>query len=376
MKKVVIAFIAWRLFLFVPLIISSYFIQTRKGFEYTTFLHFSSQNLLSNFLIYPWANFDGIYYLYIAGSGYTVDNAGFFPLFPALIKLLSFSSPNFSFNEFIIGFILSSLFFLLSLMFLYRLLSLDYTAKIALSTVIVILVFPTSFFFAAIYPESLFLLLTVLTFYFARKGNWLISSLFAVLLTATRIVGIAIFPALLFEFYIQNKTLISKKIIPILFVPAGLIFYSWFNLTSFRTPLQFIKAQGALHNSRSVEQIILLPQTLIRYLRILSELRFNQFEWWVAMLEFASFIFAAVLLYLAWKKKIRMSYIVFSLFAFLIPISTGTFSGLPRYVLILFPIFIALALVKNRYVKITYAVISLILLTILFMLFSKGYYVS
>lgn len=379
MKRMIYMFAAWRVFLFIPLFISQIFLKIRSGFDYTTPLHYISfYNPISHFLLYPWANFDGVYYLIIAGSGYTVDNAGFFPLFPLLINITSsiFGMVQaFDLRQYFMVLALVSIFFLLSLITIYKLIKLDYKNNVAMPAIVFMLLFPTSFFFATIYSESLFFLLLVLSFYFARKGNWFLSSISAMLLTATRFVGIAIIPALLFEFFVQNKTLFSKKIIPLVLMPVGILYYAWLNYVAWGNPLHFIEAQGKLFNNRSVDHIVLFPQTIFRYFKILTSVSIS-FEWWIALLEISAFIFVSIMLYIAWKKKVRISYLIFSILAFLIPTQTGTFSGLPRYSLVLFPIFIALALIKNKWIKIVYSVIAVVLLFILFMFFSKGYYVA
>lgn len=374
-RGIVSLFLFWRVLLFAPILIAQN-ISLRAGFNYTTIFHYIPKSgIISNFLIYPWGNFDGIYYLYIAGSGYTPDNAGFFPLYPMLVKIFSLNSQVFSFNQFLTAITLSSLFFLLSLIMLHRLIKLDYSNNIAMSTILAILVFPTSFFFASIYSESLFLLLLILSFYFARKRNWLLASIFAALLTATRLVGIAIIPALVYEFYLQNKTIVDRKLLPILMTPLGILSYVWFNYSQLGDSFRFLKAQGNLHNNRSVEQIILFPQTLFRYLKILSTNTIT-FEWWIALLELLSFLFASVMIYYAFRKKVRASYLIFSLIAFLIPTQTETFSGLPRYIIVLFPIFLGLALIRNKAIRVIYMVISIALLIVLFAFFSKGYFIA
>jgi hypothetical protein len=60
----------------------------------------------------------------------------------------------------------------------------------------------------------------------------------------------------------------------------------------------------------------------------------------------------------------------------LIPASSGTFSGLPRYILPLFPIFLSLALITSKPLKVAYCVIGIILLFLCFMYFSKGYFIA
>ncbi|MDO8639419.1 MAG: hypothetical protein Q7R53_00700, partial [bacterium] len=309
----------------------------------------------------------------IAGQGYT-NNFGFLPLFPLLIRLAG--------AQFFSGFFLSNLLFLGSLFVFYKLLSLDYPKKTVFLSIIFLLLFPTSFFFASIYSESLFLLLLLLSFYFARKKQWLAASICGMFLAITRIVGIFILPALIYEFIKQaclpagRKKRISSKLIPILLIPLGIISYGFYNLARTGSFFYFLTAHANMGTERSADTIILIPQTLFRYIKILSTLPNSYFEWWIALLEVSIFFLVSILLYVAWKKKVRLSYLIFGLLAFLLPASSGTFTGLPRYSLVIFPIFIALALLKNKTLQIIYVLISSILLFILLMFFSKGYFIA
>jgi hypothetical protein len=351
MQRVISVFLIWRLLLFLPVIVAPFIIVQRLGYVFAT----------------PWANFDGIHYLSIAQNGY-INQAAFFPLFPLLINLLSFGK-----LYFLSGMFISNMAFLFALLYLYKLMILDYSKKRSWEMIIYTLLFPTAFFFGAVYSESLFLLLLVLAFYFARKGKWMLSSMSALLLGATRLVGILILPALIYELYFQNKKL--KDYLTLLIIPLGLSIYSVFNYLKWGDPLYFINAHSELGNSRVTDTIILFPQTVVRYFKILSSLPIQQYEWWVALLEIVMFIVVSILLYIAWKKKVRVSYLIFSVLAFLLPASSGTFSGLPRYVLVLFPIYIVLSYMSGKIRRI-YLVISTIILIVLLMFFSRGYFVA
>ena len=380
MKKVLYLFLAWRVLLFIPLIFSRLFIAPREGYDYTLLTYFLNKDsqILSNFLLYPYGNFDASYYLQIAASGYTI-NAGFFPLFPLSIYLLSFifnSILPYLVPQFFVGIFLASIYFALSLIFFYKLLRIDFKENIAFTSIIFLLIFPTSFFYAAIYSEGLFLLLSLISFYFARKKKWFWAGIAGAFLSATRLVGITILPALLWEYYFHEKKKSISKLLSILVVPFGLIIYSYYNFLKWGNPLYFIQAQGNFQNNRSVESIILPFQTIIRYFKILIGVNPYLYEWWVAFFELGFFLFASTMLYVAWKKRIRFSYILFGILCLLIPASTGTFSGIPRYVAVLFPMFIALALIKNKLFKVAYIAISAILLFIFFTLFSKGYFIA
>jgi len=377
-KRIVLLFLGWRLLLFLPLVFSEIVLSPRENYGYTLLTHFLEKgSVLSNFLLYPFGNFDAAYYLLIAAKGYTV-NAGFFPLFPLSIHFatLPFNVLPFDPIQYFIVITLVSTYLLISLIVFYRLIRLDHKENVAIWSIIFLLIFPTSFFYAAVYSESLFLLLSLLTFYFAREKKWTASGIAGALLSATRIVGIAMWPALLYEYFKENKNKITIKILPLFLMPLGLIGYAFYNLQKWGNPFYFIQAQGNFANNRTVDSIVLFPQTVFRYIKILFTLKPNIYEWWIAFFELSFFIFALSLFYIAWKKKIRFSYLIFGFLCFLLPASSGTFTGLPRYVLTIFPFFITLALIKNKLFKIAYSAFSIILLFIFFMLFSKGYFIS
>jgi len=96
----------------------------------------------------------------------------------------------------------------------------------------------------------------------------------------------------------------------------------------------------------------------------------------VALLEIFSFGFGSGILVFAWFKKIRPSFLIFSLFALLIPTLSGTFSGLPRYLLVIFPIFLTLNFIKAKWFKPVYIIFGLILQFVLFLFFSRGYFIA
>lgn len=386
MKKILLSAFLWRILLFIPLIFGHLLIQYRSGFSYTSISHFTeSYNPVLHFLLSPWANFDGVHYLSIAGNGYT-NNGAFFPLFPLTIYLLTSlfgTMQAFSPMQFFSGLFLSNLYFFLALILLHKLLKLDYKDNVVFQTILLLLVFPTSFFFVSIYTESLFLLLSLLSFYSVRKGNYFRAGLFGALLTATKFVGIAILPALILEFLMREKITNLKlfkqkllKLLPILLAPLGLISYMYYNSFKWGNSFFFVKAQEEFANNRSSSSIILFPQTIIRYFKIFFTVSPSQFEFWVALLEFSAFIFASIMLYVAYKKGVRVTYLVFAALCFLIPASTGTFTSIPRYILTMFPIFIALALIQDKKFKLIYGIVCSALLFLLLMLFSRGYFVS
>src|SRR3989344_6093553 len=88
-KYLIFIFLTWRLILFVPLIAGFYIIPFREGYEFASIWYRIVPSFpVSNFYLYPCANFDGVHYLSIAGNGY-IDEGRFFPLSPISINLVS-----------------------------------------------------------------------------------------------------------------------------------------------------------------------------------------------------------------------------------------------------------------------------------------------
>ena len=122
----------------------------------------------------PLANFDGLHYLKIAEEGYFQYGEAFFPLYPLVIRAVAGILP--AVPAVYTGIGISLMCFFAALMVLYDELKSskeDYPDR----TVAFLLTYPAAFFFAAVYSESLFLLLTVLAWSLARRGRYLIAGL-------------------------------------------------------------------------------------------------------------------------------------------------------------------------------------------------------
>ncbi|MGB9911220.1 MAG: hypothetical protein ACPLKP_01300 [Microgenomates group bacterium] len=354
------------------------FVIWRIGLELVVFL---GKKILPEKLDYlgpsVWANFDGVYYLNIAQNGYGLYQQAFFPFYPFLIRWLS----NFIHNYLVSGLLISHLAFLGALVFLYKLLTLDYSPKFIKLVIIGLLLFPASFYFVSVYTESLFLFFVLGAFYFIRIKKWWLGGVFGAFASATRIVGIFLLPALLIEWWEDKKILNFKfKILNLIFlflIPLGLIFYMRYLLVHYGDPLLFIHVQPHFGAQRSGGKIILLYQVFWRYFKMILTTKIDPlyFVVWLELLVAISFLGLLVYGYL---KKIRLSYLVFGFLAYILPTLTGTFSSLPRYVLVVFPAFLSLGFILEKYqrFKIFYLIFSLILLVISLIFFSRGYWLA
>ncbi len=321
--------------------------------------------------LYPssiWANFDGVHYLAIAASGYT-NNMRFMPLFPLIIHLVGSWT-----HYFWAAYILTQIIFFIALVFLYKLFRLDYSRNKSLLITVFTLLLPTSFFYSAIYTEGLFLLLTVFTFFCARKEKWLLAAIFGFLASLTRIIGFVIMIPIMIEYFSHHKIKKLHHFIALLFIPLGTALYATYNFLRWGNPFLFIQAHSQLSNGRS--DFVFFPQTIFRYIKILLTVSSSLWEWKIALLEFATFCLVSIGIYLLWKQKVRLSYLIYVILSLFVPISSGTFSGLPRYVIVLFPFLILLSGMHNRVLSKICVLCSLILQLLLLLFFSRGYYVA
>lgn len=393
LKKLTILFYIWRSFLFLIGYLANVFLKYKPSFPY-------SANLTSYQLpqwLYSWANFDGVHYLTIVKKGYfgTGLIQAFFPLFPLVIKFL-----NLTHNPLITGLIISTLLSYILIISFY-LFTKIFLKKDTYLPLLILLTFPTSFFFGAFYTESLFLILVFLTFIMSNKKKWLWAGIFAGLASATRVIGILLVPALIIEYLLEDKkieevirelrnkkarlilfnkvkTKIIKKnykLLLILLGSFGLVSYMSYLWLRFNDPFYFFHVQAEFGGGRQ-ESLISYPQVLYRYIKILITARPFDFKYFAYLQEFIAGTIGLILLIIA-SKKIKLSHLFFTLGAFFIPTLTGTFSSMPRYLLICWPIFFVIAdLLKNKKLRYLYFIISTIFLTINTILFIQGYWVA
>lgn len=375
--KILPLFIFWRVWIFVIAFLGESILPIfGNRFPYVDLLKESS---LPHW-IWSFGNFDGVHYLRIAQDGYAYQYTQvFFPLYPIMIRLFS---DIFSLPFLISALLIANLAFLLTLYFFYKLLLLDFEPKVARWALIFLLSFPTSFFFGAVYTESLFLLLVITSFYTARKGDFFLSGLLGGFASATRLFGLLLFPVLLYEFYIQNKDKIAirhllfaiRQATPLLLVFGGFSAYVWYLWQRFGNPLYFWTAQEVFGVERTFGFVFPL-QVFYRYFKILTSINPLSLAFFNASLEFLAIIFVLGLLFLG-IKKVRPSYLIFSFLAVFLPTFSGTFSSMPRYVLIAFPLFIVLSQIKSAFLKIILISIFLILGFFSLILFSRGYWLA
>lgn len=144
---------------------------------------------LSDYLLEPWLRWDALWYTQIARHGYAGADEGasaFSPLYPALIGLLGRLLAG---RYLLAALLISNTAAIGMLVLLHRLVMLYHSRQLANRTLVVLVLFPTSFYLLAPYTESLFLLLVLGSFLAAERGNWPLAGLAGALATLARWQG-------------------------------------------------------------------------------------------------------------------------------------------------------------------------------------------
>lgn len=345
--------------------------------------------------IVTWANFDGYNYLLIAREGYGPERVPFFPLYP-IVTHVTHELLGQRLSYVVTGQFISFLSFIGALTMLFCLLKADKMRALTVLIVMSILLFPTSYSYTAVYNDSLFFFLTMSTLYFGRKQKWPLASLCAALATLARLNGLALFPYLIFEYVTTSSRTTSatwhadtikaaitrlsthaKMALPLLWtllIPLAFIGYLWYIHATFgdwHILFTSMKPWGQ-------DKIISPIQTLFRYAKILMTVRPDSTTYLVAALEVGSFLWYSLMLWRSWGA-IRLSYWVFFFCSILIPALTGTFQGMPRYGLHLYPLFLITAIWLSgqpRFVRMLYFLLSAILYCICITLFTHGIFIA
>ncbi len=368
-------FLIWQAVNFLSSYLASRFIPYLGFFPYRYVLE--SYHLPA--LITSWANFDGIHYILIAQNGYSQYEQAFFPLYPLLIRFLS---PLLARNELFTGLLISNLCFLAGLIIFQQYLKL--TMKQWNNwPLIFLLVFPTSFFFTALYTEGLFFFLVVASLYSLEKDNYWLASLFAVFASLTRLTGL--FLIIVFGLKLISKLkkslyfILNTKYFILLLSPfLGLLIYGIYLQKTTGDFLFFFHSQPAFGAHRSTN-LITLPQVYYRYFKIIFTAQ-PDFRYFVALLEIIIFSFVFGVLVFDLLKRLRVNsqlgLSLFSLANIVLPTLTGTFSSVPRYSLMSLSFFIALGQIKNLFIKTLLAIVFFILNIVLLGFFVQGYFIS
>jgi hypothetical protein len=314
-----------------------------------------------------WARWDSVFFLRIAEHGYDAASgaaAAFYPLYPALVGILGRA---FLGHYVLAGIVVSLAAALGAFLGFHRLAEERLGAQGARRAVLYLAVAPMAVFLQAVYSESLYLLLTVAAFALAERRRWLPAGVVVGLAILTRVFGVALLPALALLAWRapdRRRALVSLAAAPALFSLYPL--YLWHRLGD---PWAFAHAQDLWNRHLSpagpfggiwdglraawagVEQLASGSRTHA-YWSAVSVADSDPFHVAAVNLQnFAFLVFYAVLTVIAWRR-FGAPYGLFCALSLAIPLSVPSsrwpLLSIPRFGLVLFPLFLALAVVGGR----------------------------
>jgi Mannosyltransferase (PIG-V) len=197
-------------------------------------------------LLAPLARWDSVWYLRIADSGYGDSEArtAFFPLYPLLVRGLGTLFGGSHGALLVAAFLVSLAAFIGALGLLHRLAELELGRRLARPTLLLLAVFPAAVYFGAPYSESLFLLLAVGVFYAARTGRWAWAGTCAGLASATRSAGLLLLLPLALIWW-GSRPRRTADAAWLLVAPVGIAAYAaWLGLVE-GDALRFLDVQAA-----------------------------------------------------------------------------------------------------------------------------------
>jgi Gpi18-like mannosyltransferase len=289
-----------------------------------------------------WAVWDSEWYLRIAEHGYIVSlpfdpshysTFGFFPLYPLIIKMVSFIFVNYLIS----GLIVSNICLILAAYFLYRLIALDYSKETAHASVKYLFLLPGAFVLSGVFTESLFLLLSLLCFYYLKKRNFLALGLFGILLGLTKAFSIAIVPALIVLVLIQERKNIQNIILGIISSCSPIIGLGMFGIYSFFAAGDFFAYSHV--QSNAWQHVYSNP------FRIITEnLLHGDYE----HIILAWFIVIVLILFCVSIRKVFLPYWIYGLLLLLFTPFTGSVISTLRYSTCIFALPLILAIASRK----------------------------
>jgi Gpi18-like mannosyltransferase len=350
-----------------------------------TLKDFSWQALPLFTLWQSWDVWDSGIFTAIAKYGYTNFNEmAFFPLYPLLERGLMYFTHG---NPFFAGLIISNLAGLGIFVVLYRLVREDFNAEQAGRAVLYLALFPTAFYLASGYNESLFLFFAVFNFYQLRRGHWWWAGFFGFLAVLTRSIGILLLIPFYYEYVRQHQFQLKAfrwNALAGALIPCALALYSAWCYLQYHDPLAFSHAQTAWNRYLAFPGygIILSIQNIQNSKGLLSFQVLRNMTDLVPDL----FILPFIILSFVGPWRLPRQLWIYGIYAFVLYIflqlfpngGTGLFplESVGRFMLEMFPAFIVMAAAgKSKTFHMSYLMISGAILFFLLTQFLTGHWV-
>ena len=286
-----------------------------------------------------WARWDSVFFVRIAEHGYDSTSAAFYPLYPTLVGALG---RVFGGHYVLAGVVISLAATLGAFLLLHRLAEERLGLDGADRTVLYLAVFPMSLFLQAVYSEALYLLLVLAAFVTAERGRFKLAGVLTGLAILTRFTGIALLPALALLAWRQRERLRALAGLALALPVAAL--YPLFLWQQDRDPWAFWHAQDQWHRHISwAGPFGGIWEALTHWTPAQAG---PQHAIAVNAEGLVALVLFLVLTIVAWQR-FGAVYGLFAAASLAIPLSYPSsrwpLLSLPRFGLVIFPLFLALA---------------------------------
>jgi hypothetical protein len=291
-----------------------------------------------------WARWDSVFFVRIAEHGYDSAAAAFYPLYPTLVWALG----HVFFGHYVVAGVVVSLASALgAFVLLHRVAEERLGADGARRTVLYLAVFPMTLFLQAVYSESLFLFLVLGAFVLAERGRFGLAGVATGLAILTRVNGVALLPALAVIAWRSRQRAAALARLLAAAPVAGL--YPLLLWRELGDPWAFLHAQERWHRHVSVAGPLGgIWEALTRWVPP-GALERHAIAVNVEDLAFLGLF--VVLTVVAWRR-FGAAYGLFATVSLAIPLSYPSarwpLLSLPRFGLVVFPFFLALAALGGR----------------------------
>jgi hypothetical protein len=295
---------------------------------------------LAAILLNPWRHFDALRFTQIAAQGYTADglNTAYMPIFPLLTKavgVLLFS------HYLTAALIVSNLACVPAIGLTWRWVADSFGDKVAWRSIVLLLLYPDSFYLLGAYSESVFLAFSAGALLAVRRDRFVLAGVLSVLAVLTRLQGLVLIVPILLSLRSRREPTVIVSGLAAAAMPAmGLVVY--------QKVLSTWLGGGAILNAFQEKwHIALLApwQTVWQYVTVIRSPRWHLIDSpsanYVLLWDLASALGILALLLLG-TRRLGLDLTLFGLAAWCFAMSRYLSTG--RYMLAVLPAFIVAAM--------------------------------
>jgi hypothetical protein len=204
----------------------------------------------SDFLFRTFSQWDARWFLQISLHGYeeVPQAAAFFPVYPGLVHALAWVSGS----ELVAGVLISLAAAGVAAWVLVEIGRPLLGDRGARDAVLYLALYPVAFVFTSLYSEGLFLALSAGAFLAATRGRPVAAGVLGGLATGTRLMGLALLPALLLLLWRGRDPRSLARLAPLLLLPAAVGLYALYLDAKLGDPWAFAHAQADWNREASL----------------------------------------------------------------------------------------------------------------------------